>query len=110
MSEVDKTPSIRCSESLAIFNRDIHAVVFAVEVSSAGWFRARAVGKGGIENARQLLNEDGTFGKGTNLEVRVQILFLDINVVIFGESGLAIVQAVGCQRRADEHPVPVALW
>src|SRR5215467_6158571 len=53
MSEVEKTPSVRRSEPLAVFNRHIHSVVFAVEISSAGWFRARAVWKGWIENARQ---------------------------------------------------------
>src|SRR5262249_39468142 len=48
MAEIEETPAIRRCEPLAVFHGDIHSVVFAVEISSAGWLRARAVGKGGI--------------------------------------------------------------
>src|SRR5215468_6772536 len=110
MSEIEEAPAVRSSKSLAVFDRDIHAVVFAVEISSAGWFRARAVGKGRIENACQFLNKDCALGKGTGLEIHVQILFLDVDVVIFGEARLAVVEAVGCQGCADKNPVAVAFW
>src|SRR5215471_13040753 len=83
MAEIEEAPAVRSSKSLAVFHGYIHAVVFAVEISPAGWFRARAVGKGGIENASQFLDEDGAFGKGTGLEVHVQIFLLDVDVVIF---------------------------
>ena len=63
MSEVKEAPTVGSSKPFAIFHGDIEAVEFAVEVSSARWFSARAVGKGRIENARQLLAEDGPFGE-----------------------------------------------
>src|SRR6201984_3375042 len=89
MPEVEKSPPVRCSKPLAIFYRYIHAVVFAVEISSTGWVSARAVREGRIAHARQLLDEDGPFGKGTGLEVRVQVFLLDVDMVVFGEARLA---------------------
>src|SRR6476661_6086701 len=59
ISEVEKSPAIRRRKPLAIFHGHIHAVIFTVEISSSGWFRARAVGEGGVKNARQFLDEDG---------------------------------------------------
>src|SRR5215470_14414077 len=108
MSEIEEAPAIRCCEPFAVFHADIHAVVFTVEISSAGWLRARAVRKGWVEDASQFLDENGPFGKGTGLEVNVQVFLLDIDVVIFGEAGLAVVEAIGCQRCTDEGPVAIA--
>src|SRR5215831_19897643 len=48
MTEVEEAPAIGRSEPLAILHRDIHTVVFAVEISAARGFRARAVGKGWV--------------------------------------------------------------
>src|ERR1051325_8647713 len=96
MPEVEEAPSIRCSKSLAVFYGDIHAVEFAVEISSTGRFGTRTVGKGRIENARQFLDEDGSFGEGTGLEVHVEIFLFDVDVVVFGEVGFAVVEGIGC--------------
>src|SRR5262249_56758533 len=81
--------------------------VFAIEISSAGWLRARAVGKGGIENASQFLDENSPFGKGTGLKVNVQVFLFDVDVMIFGEACLAVVEAIGSQRCTDEDPVAI---
>src|SRR4029077_7454917 len=109
MPEVKETPAVRCRKSLAIFDCHIHAVKFPVEISAARWFSARAVGKGRIENARQFLDEDGSFWKGTCLEVHVQVSLFDVDMVVFGEARLAVVKGIGCQGSADKDPVAIAL-
>src|SRR5258705_13285140 len=51
VAEVEEAPAIGCGEFLAIFHSHVHAVVFTVEISSAGWFGARTIGEGGIQDA-----------------------------------------------------------
>src|SRR5215471_9859879 len=52
VAEVEEAPAIGRGESLAVFHSHVHAVVFTVEISSAGWFGARTIGEGGIQDAR----------------------------------------------------------
>src|SRR5215470_7388417 len=71
MPEVEEAPSVRCGKSLAVFHGDVHAVEFAVEISSTGGFGARADRESGIKDARQFLDEDGSLGKDSGFEVHV---------------------------------------
>src|SRR5262249_23621505 len=110
MPEVEEAPAVRFGKPFAVFHGYIHAVVFAVEISSAGWFGTRAVGKGWVKNAREFLDDDGPFREGAGLQIGIEVFLLYKNWVVFGEARLAVVEAIGRQRSANKAPMAITLW
>src|SRR5215469_7400077 len=94
MPERKEAPVIRLGKALAVFDGNVKSVVLAVEISPAGWFFTRAVWKSRIKNASQLFYDDRSFRKGTCLQVGLYILFLDVHMMVFGEIGLSVVEAI----------------
>src|SRR5262250_1116539 len=108
MAEVEKAPSVRLGEALAVFHRNVEPVIRSVEISASGGLGARAIGEGGIKNAGQFLDNHSSFRKRPRFQIRVHVLLLNIDVMVFGEARLAVVETVGRQRGADENPSPVS--
>src|SRR5262245_62218334 len=90
---------------LGILDGHVGAVELTGEVAAARRFRTRTVGKVlGAEDSLQLLEEDRAFRKVARLLVDLVGSRLDVDIVVFGEAGLAIVQGVGRQRRSNVYP------
>src|ERR1700745_1398442 len=108
--KVEKAPAVRCGESLTVLHSDVETVVCAVEISSSGWFGARSIRKGRVENPRQFFNDDCAFPTGTGFQVDVRVILLDVDMVVFREVGFAVVEGIGRQRGTDKSPVAIAHW
>src|SRR5262249_52692105 len=104
MPEGKEAPTVRLRKTLAIFNGDINPVVRTIEISAPGWFLAGAVGKRRIKNSSQLFYNDRSFGKLTRLQVRINVLLLNVDMMIFGKVRLPIVETIGSQRSTNKHP------
>src|ERR1700739_1188812 len=107
MSKSEESPPVRCGKLLAVFYGRVYPVEFTVEEPAPGGFCTGAVGKGGVEDAGQFLDNDCPLRKNSVLQVRVYILFLDIHMVEFREACIAAVEAVGCQRRSHKNPFAI---
>src|SRR5262249_2730675 len=101
-------PAVRLREALAVLDGEIDAVQLAVEEAAARGLLAGAIGERWIQDPRQLLDDDRSFRKGASLQIRVDILLLDVDVVELGKVGLAVVEPVWCQRGSDEDPTTEA--
>src|SRR5262252_5943777 len=101
-------PAIGLGESLAVLHRHVDSIELAVEEPASGWLLARTVWKRRVEDACELFHENGSFGKRSGFQIRVDVLLLHVDVVIFRKSRHAVVEAVGRQRSADEHPLAEA--
>src|SRR5882762_6584333 len=110
MPEVEEAPAVGVREPLAVLDGYVEAVELAGEIPPAGRFRPRAVRKRWIKNACQFFDDDGSFGEGTGLEAHVQVFLFDIDMVVFGEARLAVVEAIRRQWRADKDPVTITYW
>src|SRR5262249_40436131 len=86
------------------------AVVDAVEEPASRWFRTRAVREGRTQNASQFFDDNCSFGKRTGLQVRIDIFRLDVDVMVFGESCVPVVEPVGRQGRAYKNPSAKPSW
>src|SRR5262245_39562278 len=90
---------------LGILDGHVGAVELTREVAAARRFRTRTIGKLlEAEDSLQFLEEDRAFRKFTRLLVEFVGAWLDVDIVVFGEAGLAVVQGVGRQRRAHVYP------
>src|SRR5580704_10782814 len=96
MTESEKSPAVGLSKALAVFHRHVDAVVLAVEISTSGWFLTRAVWKSRIKNPGQFFYDDCSFWKLACLQIGIDVFLLDVNVMIFGEPCLSVVEAVRC--------------
>src|SRR5262245_48718838 len=96
MTESEETPAIGFCKPLAVFHRYVDPVVLTIEITASRWFSSRAVRKSWIENPGQLFNNHRPFGKGTRLQVSIDILLFNVHVVILRKAGLAIVETVWC--------------
>src|SRR5580693_7480259 len=104
MAESEEAPAIRIREPLAVFDGRVDPVVDAVEEPTPRGLSSRTIREGRTQNASQFFNDDRSLGKRTRLQVRVDVFRLDVDVVIFGESGFPVVKPVGRQRGAYENP------
>ena len=84
MPESEETPVVCLSKPLAVFHRYVDAIVLTVEIAASGWFLTRAVWKSRGKNSSQFFYNDGSFGKGPGLQIRIDVLPLNVDVVIFG--------------------------
>src|SRR6516225_6558503 len=88
------TPSVGAREPFLILHAQVYPVERAVEIAAPRWFLARAVREGRLEHASQFLDENRAVRKHAGLEVRVQVLFLHVDVVILRETRVPVVQRV----------------
>src|SRR5580704_16988543 len=110
MAESEEAPAICIREPLAVFDSRVDAVVGAVEEPASRWFCTRAVRESRTQHASQFLHDDRSLGKRTRLQVRIDIVRLDVDVMIFGESRFAVVESVWRQRGAYENPPAKSSW
>src|SRR5262245_27956608 len=110
VAEGEEPPSVGLWKSLAVLHRHVDPVELAVEEPPSGWFLTRTVWKDWTEHARQLFHDDRSFGEHSGVQIRVDILLLHVDVVIFRKSRHAVVEPVGRQRSADEYPLAEAGW
>src|SRR4029077_18695776 len=90
---------------LGVLDGHVRAVEFAGEIAPARRFHTRAVGSLlGAEDPLQFLEEDRALWKFAGLLVNLVGPRLDVDIVVFGKAGLAVVQGVGRQRRAHVDP------
>src|SRR5262249_28743688 len=90
---------------LGVLDGHVGAVEFPGEITPARRLQSRTVGELlGLENPLQFLEEDRAFGKFAGLLVDLVGSRFDVDVVVFGESCLAVVQRVGRQRGAHVYP------
>ena len=82
----------------------------AVEIPTSGRFFTRAIWKRRIKNSSEFFYNHRAFGKRTRLQVRIDVLPLDVDVMIFGESGFPVVKPVWRQRGAYENPSAKSSW
>src|SRR5690349_17698107 len=94
MSEGEESPAVGLGEPLAVFYGYVDSVVHTVEISAPGRFRTRAVGESGIKDSSQFFYDNRAFGEGSCLQIRIDVLLLYINVMVFGKIRFAIVEAV----------------
>ncbi len=62
-------------------------------------------GKVGLRTRVNSFDDDCPLRKNSVLQVRVYVLFLDINVMVFRKACTAAVETVGCQRRSQQKPI-----
>src|SRR5262245_38536801 len=96
MHESEEPPTIRFCKPLAVFHRHVDSVVLTIEKTASRWFSPRAIWKGRIENPGQFFHNHCAFGKGTRLQVGINILLLYVDMVIFQETSLAVVESIRC--------------
>src|SRR5580693_7682828 len=110
MSESEEPPPVRSSKLLAVFHGGIYPVEYTVEIPASGGFCSGAVRKGWIKDSGQFLDDDCPLRKNSVLQVRVYVLFLDINVMVFRKACAAAVETVGSQRRSHKNPFAIIRW
>src|SRR5262249_19604014 len=104
MAEGEEAPAVRLRKALVVFNGDVDSVVCPVEISAARRLFARAVGECRFKNAGEFLYDDGPFRKLTRFQVGINIFLLDVDMVVFREIGLPIVEAIRSQWSTHKHP------
>src|SRR5262249_16488487 len=96
MAEVEEAPAVGIGKPLTVFHRYVEPVVFAIEIATSRWFLARAVRESRIKNASQLLDEHSSFRKRARRQIGINIFLLDVDVMIFREARLPVVETVWC--------------
>src|SRR6516165_11175070 len=107
VSESEKTPAVGLSESFAVFNHYVEAVVCPIKIAATGWLRLRSVRESRAKHASQLFSKHSSFRERARFQVTVQIPFLNIYLMKFGERRLSLVEAIGRQRDAHRDPSPI---
>src|SRR5215813_3612883 len=110
MPESEEAPTVGLGKPLTIFYRHVDSVVDPVEKPASGWFRTRAVRKLRIKNPSQLFYNHRSLGKRARLQICIYIFLLNVHMMVFGKSGLSIVQTVGCQGSPYEDPPSKGGW
>src|SRR5262245_21400374 len=105
MAESEEPPAIGFRKPFAVFHRYVDPVVLTIEKTATRWFSPRTVWKGRIEYPGQLFHKHCSFGKGTRLQVSINIFLLDVYVVIFRESRFAIIESIRRYRSAHKNPL-----
>src|SRR5258708_3904961 len=85
MPESVVTPAVGLGIPLTVFHRKVDAVELAIEIPASRWFRTRAVWKSRIKDPSQFFYNDRSFGKGTCLQICVDVFLFYVYVMIFGE-------------------------
>src|ERR1700720_3062001 len=106
MPEGEEAPAVGLSKALAVFDSRVDAVVGAVEEPASRWFCTRAVRESRTQKAIQFFDDNGSFWKRTRLQVRINVFLLDVDVMIFREARLSVVEAV--RRQGSAHKDPLA--
>src|SRR5215475_2378087 len=96
MTEGKESPAIRLSKPLTVLHGNVNSVVLTIEISASGWFCTRPVWKGWIKNASQFFDNDCSFWEFTILQICLDVLLLNVDVMIFREVRLPVVEAIRC--------------
>src|SRR5262249_24510290 len=102
MSKCVVAPAVGFRVPLAVLHGRIDPVEHAVEIPAAGGLLAGTIWKRRSQEEIQFFDEKRPFGKRAGLEVRIQVLFLYVDMVIFRKVRLPVVERVRCQGSADE--------
>src|SRR2546423_6160509 len=102
--EIVETPPSGICIALGIFHRHIGAVERSGEKAPPRWLGSRTVGVLPRQRELQLLEHDCPFGEFIRLLVYLIGGWLDVDVVILRETGVAVVQRVVSEWRSYVHP------
>ena len=104
MIEIEVAPSPRVGKALRVLDGHICAIERAREIPSSRRLLSRAIRVFPGQCELQLLEQDCAFGKYFRLLVYLVRSRFHVDIVIFREAGLAIVERIGGQRRSDINP------
>jgi hypothetical protein len=95
MPKSEKAPAIGFGEPLTVLDGYIEAVVLTVKKPTSRRFLTRAIWKRRIKNSSEFFYNHRAFGKRTRLQVCIDVFFLDVHMMVFGEIRLSVVESVG---------------
>src|ERR1700732_364944 len=104
MIEIEVSPPPGVGITLRVLDGHIRAIERPREIPSSRRLLSRAIRVFSGQRELQLLEHDCAFGKYFRLLVDLVCSRLHVDIVIFGEAGLAIVERIGGQRRSDINP------
>src|SRR5215470_10461324 len=96
MTEGKESPAIRLSKPLIVLHGNVNSVVLTIEISASGWFCTRPVWKSWIKNASQFFDNDRSLRELAILQICLDVLLLNVDMMIFREVRLPVVEAIGC--------------
>src|SRR4029077_12412672 len=102
--EVVVTPPSRIGIALGILDGDIGAIERPGEIAPPRRLCSRTIAVLSRQRELQLLEKDCSFGELIRLLVYLVGPWLDVNVVILRETGLATIERVRSEWRPDVHP------
>jgi len=110
MPKSKEAPAVGLCKALTVFYCQVDAVVLAIEIPTSGWFLTRAVWESRVKNPGQFFYDDSSFWKLARLQIRINVFLLNIDVMIFGEVRLSIIEPVRRQRSPHKNPFAKTGW